>query len=476
MAETDPATLGDAELLRRIRDGVDPSAAAELRRRHLHGLTTVAAGYVRDLRRRGISPGPDPRAVVEEVLTDAATLLPVDVADGEVFLGLCAQTRIRLSEADPDTRTGPGPDGLIDLVGPQQDPYRAEVAAAYGALNERDRVLLWFMAAEGSLPNQLMATLSIGSADQAATLAHRARSAFRRAYLDRRDLPEPDESECRARQTRLVSVVEEPTIGDVAHLRDCASCRTATAELHELTNRLSGLVAAVIAGPTVSDTVPLTTTAAAAATATVPAVAGPVTAGTPGSGPLVITTTPALESTRALPGAVAATTAVPLGGGDGAAHDDGDDDPTGTGPSRRRWLVVSAVGVCIVVLAVLSAWLATEQSSEGPADAGVPVHEPTSVPATSSTSSTTSTSTTTSSTTTTTTVAATPAPSTVPPTPAPAPVPDTAAPPTDQPVWVPPATQAPSVPAPTDPPVTAPPTTAAPVTPAPTDPPGEPDP
>lgn len=436
---TDPATFGDTELLRRAREGTDPGGPAELRRRHLHGLTTVAAGYVRSLNQAGTPTRADPEAVVDAVFADLGAL-PEPAVDGDVFLILCAAVRLQVLG---EVAAGDPPRGLADLLDSSGASDAEAVAAAYGSLDERDRVLLWFIAAESALPNQLARKLSIGGGDRAAAMAHRARSALRQAYLDRRD---ETNAACAAARERLVEVTDAPGHEDRTHLMVCPACRQVLAELHGLPNELSAHVAAIIAR------------------SSVPA---PVTAPATRTGPMLITTTPMLDETRAvpLPG--------PVPVADSTASTEAVSDP-GSGaedsPGRRRAVILAVVGVFLVAAVAGAAFLFSNGSSDGPSDAGFPADQPASTTVAPSTSSTsTSTSSTTTSTTTTVPPTAPPEtepPVTVPPTPAPAPQPEAP----QQPQWSPPAQEAPATPAPTDPAPTDPPSTPSP----PTDP-AEPD-
>ena len=173
MAESpdDPAVLGDRELVSLIRDG-SGDAAAELRRRHLHALQTVAAGYHRRDRDRD--------AAIDATIARLADL-PTPTSDGEVILDLFALIR---AEKAPEGSTESGPWGLADLVDDDAEPgpERAALIGAFGALDERDQVLLWFNSVDGALPPQLAERLSIRGADLAATLTHRARRRLREIY------------------------------------------------------------------------------------------------------------------------------------------------------------------------------------------------------------------------------------------------------------------------------------------------------
>lgn len=449
--DTDPATLGDADLLGRVHESADPIHTAELRRRHLHGLTTVAAGYVRA--DGGSGEGPDPESIVDTVFADIADVR-VPTGDGEVFLTLCLQVR----EQVLGRSTGDGsPQSLVDLIDVSRlegTPGVADVVAAYGSLDERDRVLLWFLAVEGTLPNQLAARLSIGGGDLAATMTHRARRALRRAYVDLCTAGTHPTAACAPTLHRLVSLVGEPTGEDRAHLETCDHCRSIAADLHALPTQLTVAVASIRADTPRPEAAPATSRVAATA------------------GPVVITTTPMLDD--APTAALAATTVgAPADPDVPAALTDDDARP------RRRLGAVVTVAVVLVVLAVAAAvWLVPDRTPERPVSPGVEVGPSASLAGTTSTSTTPpSTSTTSSTTSTSTSSTSTSVPTTAPPEPEPEPTPPPVpapVPPSPPRTVTPPSTAVPTTARPiptTTPPSTSPPTTSAPTTtPPPTDP------
>lgn len=476
---TDPATLGDAALLRLIRAAVGPRFTTELRRRHLHGLTTVAAGYLREQDRiGGDAVRTDPESVVDAVLARARTL-PEPNVDGETFLLLCARVRARiLGRRDP----GSPPTGLVDLLdpaGPEDPVVAATLVRAYGSLDERDRVPLWFLAADGGLPAQLAQTLSLGSGDLAATLTHRARTHLRQAYLKRRLTDAPPPPGCAAIAPRLVTTTEDPDVDEAAHVAGCPYCQDLVATLDALPALLASAIASVAHRATPTDVNPAGIAAAPVLISTTPEVGPPTGARTaapavPAPTVTVADTDVAGPATRAV--AVGDRVGGSPGGDDGNGADEvgdaaGDEDGTG----RRTGAIVGILAVFVAVAIAAGVWILVDRTTESPGDTGI-VDTPSSMPATTGVPTTRAPRTTTApSTTSSTTSTVGPTTTGTPVTPAPTPAPPAApAPRPGQPAttpWVPPATDPPVTNPPvTDPPATTPAPTAPPTTAAPVDP------
>ncbi len=375
-ADGDLATLGDLALYERIRRGSD-EAAAELQRRHLHALQTVAAGYDRADRDRD--------ATIDATVAALATA-PPPASDGEVVVALFVL--LRAARAGAASR-GPGPVGLADLVpGAPRTEHRV-LFDAFATLDERDQVLLWFAAVEGALPTQLAERLLIGGADLAATMVHRARSRLRAAYATLRAQQAGWPERCVAEAPLVARLTDGEGPGatddaDVDHVATCPRCQLLAAELAALPTQLAAAAAARLTGADAAD-------------------------GGAGDGdreatramaPLVVTTTPELSD---------------AGSGAGSDADSyvDDDEPTG----RRTGAIVGVIAVVVAVVIAVVVWQLVDRTTKEPTNPGSGAAVPTSststtTTSTSSTSSTTSTTTTsTSSTTSTTTTTTTPSPS-----------------------------------------------------------------
>ncbi len=434
-----------------------PSRRDVIRHRHRRGLQVVAEAY---------RPAGGIDTVVDTALATVTALGPA-LADDEVFLAACIVVRERSdpeSIRSPTTAGAPAPRGLMELVadadgatGPAEGTdadKRRSLLTAYDSLPDRDRVVLWFTAVEGSVPVDLAARTSIGRVDDAATLAHRVRSRLRRAYAHHRLRSAEPATDCPVEPDDLVGLVDGATGGAaaealVAHRRGCSRCQVLTAELVEL--------------PT-----PLLTVAAELRRRLEPTLAA-LGSGGPGALPRsAAATEPVLITTT--PGVAAPTEAVspvpPEAAPAAGPHDAGPGETEDPDRRRRMALIVVVTVVVVAVLAV-TGWLIAGRASTQPVEPGeAPTTRPVPSPATTAAATdppTTSSATTASSTSSTTSTA----PSTtarsggsVPAT-APAWSPAT-------PAWTPPASATPSDPVPTTaavttpPPTTSPPTTAGP--------------
>ena len=188
-------------------------------------------------------------------MLDAA---PMPTTEGGVPLTLFALVRTaRLDEAIVQGR----PTGLVDLVDAGGAPSlvagtdaarRKALLGAYASLDDRDRVLLWFSAVEGTMPKALSGRLAIGGADMASTKTFRARSNLRRAYAERRSAGPGWPVECKARAADLARRADGER-ADMAthaddHLASCPRCTALLAELHALTSGLLDEAARVLQG------------------------------------------------------------------------------------------------------------------------------------------------------------------------------------------------------------------------------------
>ena len=279
---TDPASIGDLALFGAARSG-STSAADELRDRYRQALRTVAAGY----RNRDT----DREALIDQVvgMLDAA---PMPTSDGGVPLTLFALVRTaRLDEAVAKGR----PAGLVDLVGAHgaatlvagtDAARRKALLGAYASLDDRDRVLLWFSAVEGTMPKALSGRLAIGGADMASTKTFRARSHLRHAYAERRTAGTDWPAECKGRAADLARQADgeqsRAAATTDAHVASCPRCTALLAELHGLTSGLLDEAALVLGtidaqrvrGRRAGVAAPLTAVAAATTTAPIAAPVG----------------------------------------------------------------------------------------------------------------------------------------------------------------------------------------------------------
>lgn len=440
----------------------ESSTITALRHRHLHALHGIVDAYRRaddsgDRTQRSLPATADPVALVDGALTAFTSAVDLNLerlTDGEVFLHLCVLLRSAcVGDAVPED----GPGGLLELFADADRPTADErrcVLDAFGSLDERDRVVLWFAATEGALPSRLATLLASADPDAAATSAHLARSRLRRGYARRRVAAPDWPVACAALAEQLVrlaggSAPQQLDTADRAHLRGCARCTHLADELAALPTQLAVEAAALQGrGPA---------SAQGERTASTPSIAsGKVD--TPESTPIVISTTPLLGGPEPAP--VTHTEMI---------HPTMIDDEAAEPARRRTGTIVGLAAIFFGVAVALTVWLSIERPSSSPATPGDTITVPRSAASTlptagagigvaSSTAAPTSTVTTT-------------VPPTEPPTTPAVTGSKRPAGPASSPAWSPPRTAGPGQAAPpsnaatisgtTAPPHTAPPTTAA---------------
>ena len=399
-SRVDAALTQGASGHRRHGAAYHPAAIADARRHHGRALRAIAAGYLASAAAAGTTTHnaagelTDARGLVNQAFADLAKISLADTAAGHsseagMFLTLCVLIRraARRGGASPDGT----PTGLVDLLsgashpsvgdaGSGESEARSTALGAYGTLDDRDRVLLWFVAVEGSVPAELAEQLSVRDANAAAILAHRARSRLRRSYATRR-IAEPGwPTECADRVQDLVAIVDgEPWLksatGASQHHESCDRCRGLLAELAALPGPLAA-EASIVVAQLASRTAKGRSAAAGAAgfSTTRSGESGSSAASEDGTAPLVISTTPSIgdgstsaigaarigsdvdrPTMRELRGPGSSATAVASARGDDAdsgGNEDGDDWDDEWDDDRRRLPLIVAIAAAVVVLAV----------------------------------------------------------------------------------------------------------------------------
>ncbi len=145
----------------------------------------------------------------------------------------------------PDPEPPPAP-SAAELAGRADEARRAR--AAFDALPDRWRAVLWATEVEGSRPAQLTGQFGL-SANGVAQLAVRAREGLREAYLAQHigpHVPEP----CRSWTAQLPASARSrlPALQQArleGHLRRCRRCSALSAELAELNTGLGALIGPV---------------------------------------------------------------------------------------------------------------------------------------------------------------------------------------------------------------------------------------
>ena len=128
---------------------------------------------------------------------------------------------------------------------------RALIVRAFRSLPERWAAVLWHTEVEGASPAEVARLLGL-SPNGVAALRHRAREGLRQAYL-RLYLPTVKREECRVVARKLAAhvrgtVSERDSRNVESHLKECADCRNARAELTGVNDSLRGSLAPVILG------------------------------------------------------------------------------------------------------------------------------------------------------------------------------------------------------------------------------------
>lgn len=223
----------DAELLEAARSG-DEGAFTELYSRHHSVALRVAASYPR----AGAA-----EELVNEAFTRILSAINRGVGPTEAFRAYLLVTLRRLA-ADRIARTredvvgelpeAPAPGGL-------ELDERQLVVAAYEALPDRWRAVLWATEVEGRKRQEIAAELGI-TANAVSALAYRAREKLRQAYLQAHLQAAPCPA-CDPYRRQFGAYVRAALAGReraavAAHLAACPACRSLLVELENVNGHL----------------------------------------------------------------------------------------------------------------------------------------------------------------------------------------------------------------------------------------------
>ncbi|HET9896186.1 MAG TPA: sigma-70 family RNA polymerase sigma factor [Streptosporangiaceae bacterium] len=243
-----PAT--DAELIAAARSG-DAAAYGLLYERHSGAATRLARQIVDDQA--------DVDDVVAETFARVLSALRRGIGPAEAFRPYLL-TAVRRAAIDVlRGRRRQVPTENTDLPDPGEpfiDPVvagldRSLAARAFLSLPERWSAVLWHTEIEEAKPAEIAAMLGM-SANSVAALSYRAREGLRQAYLQLHLSGRTDAS-CRPFAARLGAYVRGSLsrrhVREVdAHLRGCASCSAACADLTAINDALRGVLAPVVLG------------------------------------------------------------------------------------------------------------------------------------------------------------------------------------------------------------------------------------
>ncbi|GAA2729754.1 sigma-70 family RNA polymerase sigma factor [Actinocorallia aurantiaca] len=240
MGEHTRAVQGDAVLITRAREG-DDEACGELRERHGRAALRLAG-----LLTRGRE---EAEAVTAGAFAAVFEILRQGGGPSDAFRPFLLTTLRRAVAGHRDTeRETFDPD--IPFVDPALAGLEGRtVVRAYLSLPERWRAVLWHTAVEGTSPGRVPQLFGIG-ADGVTALAHRAREGLRQAYLQLH-LAEALPPECRPVLDRIRvylrgDLTDREAVRVRSHLRGCARCRTAVADLKDVGGRLPDVAALVL--------------------------------------------------------------------------------------------------------------------------------------------------------------------------------------------------------------------------------------
>jgi RNA polymerase sigma factor (sigma-70 family) len=247
---SDELPPSDSELIAASRAG-DTTAYAMLYQRHSASAHALARSLLRG------------RAEADDAVAEAFTRVLAQLRRGagphDAFRAYLLTTvrRLAFDRFAAEQRQVSSPDlAEFDSGEPFVDPAVAGlendlIARAYFSLPQRWRAVLWHTAVEGGKPAEIAELLGV-TPNGVAALAYRAREGLRQAYLQMH-LNGIARQECRPALAKLGAYVrgglsKRDSAEVAAHVDDCADCRAAFAELHELNDALKITIGPLILG------------------------------------------------------------------------------------------------------------------------------------------------------------------------------------------------------------------------------------
>ncbi|MBL1288594.1 sigma-70 family RNA polymerase sigma factor [Streptomyces sp. For3] len=248
-------TRSDALLTAEIRDGGDAGATAELYRRHAPAVLLYARSCCRDPHTaedlaseafartvRAVRDGKGPAEAWRPYLLAVVRHTAADWADQARRVDLTPGFGTWADSAAARRRGG---EPVSGETGGEEHVLRAEdgglVAAAFRALPERWRAVLWHSVVEEEPAAKVGTQLGL-TPSGVASLTARAREGLREAYLAAHAVQGAADEECRRCGDRLAAAVRrtrprrDPLLD--RHLERCGRCRRAAHDLTDLNQRL----------------------------------------------------------------------------------------------------------------------------------------------------------------------------------------------------------------------------------------------
>ncbi|WP_422758019.1 sigma-70 family RNA polymerase sigma factor [Paenarthrobacter sp. C1] len=240
----------DGHLIELVRSG-DMSAFNHLYERHVAIASTVA--------KRNVDNPSDAEDVVAEAFQSVLQSLVAGKGPDTFFRAYLLSTVTRLSHQQnrKSSRVVPsGDDSVLDQTMAEPDAAvqafeSSTVARAFRSLPERWQAVLWYLDVERMKPAAVAPILGV-SANAVSALAVRAREGLRRQYLQFH-LAEKADGNCTDFVTKLgyfirggLSSGAEAKVRE--HLRGCAECTAALAELKDVQGTMRAVLLPLITG------------------------------------------------------------------------------------------------------------------------------------------------------------------------------------------------------------------------------------
>ncbi|KIA74592.1 sigma-70 region 2 domain protein [Arthrobacter sp. MWB30] len=240
----------DGHLIELVRSG-DMSAFNHLYERHVAIASTVA--------KRNVDNPSDAEDVVAEAFQSVLQSLVAGKGPDTFFRAYLLSTVTRLSHQQnrKSSRVVPsGDDSVLDQTMAEPDAAvqafeSSTVARAFRSLPERWQAVLWYLDVERMKPAAVAPILGV-SANAVSALAVRAREGLRRQYLQFH-LDEKAEGACAEFVTKLGYFIRGGLSSGAeakvrGHLRGCAKCTAALAELNDVQGTMRAVLLPLITG------------------------------------------------------------------------------------------------------------------------------------------------------------------------------------------------------------------------------------
>ena len=248
-SRADASTLGDAELVERVRSG-DTDAYGVLWQRHARAGSTVARSYTSSF---------DPDDLVSESYAKIFQAIRAGGGPNGAFRPYLFTTIRNTAAAWGRARR----ETTIEDAETIEDPAFSEenslnaldrslTVSAFRTLPTRWQEALWYSEVEGMSPQEIAPLLGM-KANAVAALTYRAREGLRQAWIQAHLQSVAADSECRWTIDRLggyarKSLGKRDTARVDAHLHECAKCTIVAEEAKDVGSRLALVLLPLAAG------------------------------------------------------------------------------------------------------------------------------------------------------------------------------------------------------------------------------------